>query len=98
MSRMRLILVVAFSVAVFLWAYAAFLSKAFAYEGFRLSWPNGATMSSLLVIALVPALLLPYSLSRPSGLILWWLYLAAYIPSILIPPLSLAMPIEKLLS
>ncbi len=51
----------------------------------------------LLTLALLPALLLPYSLSRPSALILWWLYLAAYIPSILVPGLNLIMPFEELL-
>src|SRR5262249_45377531 len=97
MRRLRLILVVACYVAAFLWAYATVLSQSFAYEGFKLSWPDPATMGCLLVLALLPGLLLPHTLSRPSALILWWLYLAAYIPSILIPPLSLTMPIEKLL-
>jgi len=97
MRKLQVILVVLCYLAVLLWAYATFLSKAFAYEGFTLSWPNAPTIGFLLLLALLPAFLLPLSLSKPSVLILWWLYIAAYIPSILIPPLSLTMPLEKLL-
>src|SRR5215469_15481651 len=51
----------------------------------------------LTAIALLPALIMPYTLSKPSAMILWWLYIGAYIPSIFVPALSLTMPFEKLL-
>jgi hypothetical protein len=83
--------------AVLLWAYAAIVSPAFAYDGMTLAWPGTMAMLWLITLALLPSLLLPYSLSRPSALILWWLYLSTYIPSILVPALSLRMPFEDLL-
>ena len=96
-NKVKLLLAVSMYVAVFLSAYAVIISPAYAYEGCTLTWPNAGAMVWLVTLALLPALILPYSLSRPSGLILWWLYLAAYIPSILIPALTLTMPFENLL-
>src|SRR5262245_6754978 len=97
MKQLRTILVVGFYIAVLVWAYATAVSPHFAYDGYKLAWPGATSMIWLTTIALLPALMMPYSLSRPSGMILWWLYLAAYIPSIFVPALSLSMPSEKLL-
>ena len=96
-QRFQLLMVSGLYLAVLLWAYAAIVSPAFAYDGMTLAWPGIMAMIWLIVLALLPSLLLPYSLSRPSAVILWWLYLSTYIPSILIPALSLSMPFEQLL-
>jgi hypothetical protein len=93
----KLLLVSCLYVIVLLWAYAAVVSPAFAYDGMTLTWPGTMAMVWLFTLALVPSLLLPYSLSRPSALILWWLYLSTYVPSILVPALSSSMPFERLL-
>src|SRR5438270_5078239 len=98
MKKLQILAGVCAYVAALLWAYATAVSPAFAYDGYALRWPDAGAMAWLIALCLLPALLLPYSLSKPSALILWWLYLAAYIPSILIPALSLTMPFERLLS
>jgi hypothetical protein len=84
-------------VAALVWAYATAVSPYFAYDGYKLAWPDPRAMIWLTAIALLPALIMPYSLSKPSSMILWWLYIGAYIPSIFVPALSLTMPFEKLL-
>src|SRR5215831_17889187 len=97
MKQLRTIIVVGVYVATLLWAYATAVSPHFAYDGYKLAWPDARSMIWLTTLALLPALSMPYSLSKPSGMILWWLYIAAYIPSVFIPALSLTMPFEKLL-
>src|SRR5215471_14247335 len=97
MKQVRTVLVVGAYVGALLWAYATAVSPHFAYDGYKLMWPDGKSMIWLTTLALLPALTMPYSLSKPSGMILWWLYLAAYIPSIFVPALTLTMPFEKLL-
>jgi hypothetical protein len=96
-NRTILLLVLSLYLACYLWAYATIVSPAFADDGFALTWPDPGAMVWLITLALLPALVLPYSFSRPSALILWLLYLAVYIPSILVPALSLTIPFEKLL-
>src|SRR5262249_60885041 len=96
-EQVRIILVVGGCVGALLWFYATAVSPHFAYDGYKLMWPDAKSMIWLSTLALLPALTMPYSLSKPSGMILWWLYLAAYIPSIFVPALSLTMPLEKLL-
>jgi hypothetical protein len=95
-KKLRIVLAVGGYAAVLLWAYAAIVSPNFSYDGYTLKWPSATSMIWLTTVALLPALIMPYSLSKPSGMILWWLYLAAYIPSIFVPALSLSMPFEKL--
>lgn len=97
MRRLQLIFVVACYVSALLWSYAVIVSPAFAYGGYTLNWPSSVVVAWVVLLALLPALLLPIALVRPSGLILWWLYLTAYIPSMLVPALSLSMPADKLL-
>jgi hypothetical protein len=93
----RTVLVVTGYVVALVWAYATAVSPYFAYDGYKLAWPDAKEMIWLTTMALLPALIMPYSLSKPSAMILWWLYIAAYIPSIFVPALSLAMPFERLL-
>ena len=95
-NSLKLLLATGLYVAALLWAYAAIVSPAFAYDGCNLTWPGTGAMVWLVTLALLPASFLPYSLKRPSALIVWWLYLAVYIPSILVPALSLSMPFEEL--
>jgi len=95
-KKVRVVLVVGGYIAVFLWAYSTAVSPHFAYDGYKLAWPDAKSMTWLTFLALVPALFMPYSLPKPSAMILWWLYLAAYIPSIFVPALSLTMPFEQL--
>src|SRR5262252_8567514 len=95
-TKVRVVLVVGGYIAVFLWAYSTAVSPHFAYDGYKLAWPDAKSMTWLTFLALVPALFMPYSLPKPSAMILWWLYLAAYIPSIFVPALSLTMPFEQL--
>ena len=96
-NRLKLLVVVGLYIALFLWAYATILAPNFGSEGFALTWPGWGAMVWLMTVALLPVLILPYSLSRPSGLFLFWIYLVTYIPSILVPALSLTMPFEELL-
>jgi hypothetical protein len=96
MKRLLSLFVAGAYMSALLWTYAVIISPAFSYDGYRLAWPDSWTMIWLIALTVLPALLLPYSLSRPSALIVWWLYLAAYVPSILVPTLSLSVPIEKL--
>jgi hypothetical protein len=95
-NKLKLLLLVGLYVGSLLWAYTGILSVEFAYEGFTLRWPGAVQMAWLITLALLPALFLPYSLTRPSALILWWLYLSVYVSAIIVPALSLSTP-EKLL-
>jgi hypothetical protein len=95
-KTLRVLLVVGGYIAALLWAYSTLVSPHFAYDGYKLAWPDAKSMVWLTTLSLVPALFMPYALSKPSAMILWWLYIAAYIPSIFIPALSLTMPFEQL--
>jgi hypothetical protein len=97
MPKLKLIVVTGLYMAALLWAYVTIVSPEFGYEGFTVRWPGSVIMLWLFTVALLPCLLLPYSLSQPSGLILWWLYVSTYIPAILVPALTLSMPYEELL-
>ncbi|HEY0797175.1 MAG TPA: hypothetical protein VGD64_15495 [Acidisarcina sp.] len=96
MKKFKLLVASGCYIAALLWAYAVVISPAFFAEGYTLAWRNPAIMVWLVVLSLLPAVLLPYSIKTPSALILWWLYLSTYVPSILVPAISLSMPIEKL--
>lgn len=96
LNRSKLVLVTSLYVAAFLWVYATIVSPTYAYDGCTLTWPGVVGISWLVILSVLPALFLPYSISRPSALVIWWLYLSVYVPSILIPQLSLSMTAEQL--
>ncbi len=97
MKRVKIVAVLAVYVAVLLWAVAEIVSPAFAYDGYNLYWPGPLTMVWLFALILAPVSFLPPTLSKPSSLIAWWMFVTVYVPSILIPPLTLTMPLAKLL-
>lgn len=78
-ARLTIVLGTVAYIASFQWAYSAFLSRTYAYEGF-LYHQDPVLISATWFLAIIPSFWMPGSLRRPSQLVYWFFYLILVIP------------------
>jgi hypothetical protein len=85
MQRIATVALVLAYVATLRLSYTTIIVPRFGYLGYSYSSPAPASEAGMLLLALLPALLLPVTLRRPSSYVLWFLYTIVLIPAMLMP-------------
>ncbi len=72
-------------VAALLWAYGAWVSPLYGYEGFVNPSIPPVSLAVVTLAAVLPTTFLPVELRRPSDVVVWFLYLFGYLPAAVFP-------------
>jgi hypothetical protein len=94
-ERIVLALLMAVYAWCYSWLYIHWLSPVFQYMNFVYHPPSGGLLTWAWVLALLPCLWMPLSLTRPSVLFYWTLYIVAYVPSMFTPVFMGLMPARE---